>query len=184
MNRVTLVDVMTRDFVGVSESDDIAAAARTMRDAGETTAVVLRGTDAVGVVTAGAILDFLVDPAETEGTIADIMARSPPTLRPEADLEEAIVELSRADTDALLVASGDGVLGVVAPRDVATVPREPASADVSVDEAVVAQQTASAGEAVEADSYSSQSICEACGSLARELTNVNGQLLCADCRGM
>jgi formylmethanofuran dehydrogenase subunit E len=41
---------------------------------------------------------------------------------------------------------------------------------------------------VEAESrdpeYSDQSICEVCGTLARELANVNGQLVCQDCREM
>jgi len=184
MNRVTLADVMNRDFVGVSESDDIVAAARTMRGAGESTAVVLRGSEPVGVVTAVDALDHFVDGGTNE-TIADVMGPAPPTLRPEADVDDATTALSRTETDALLVANGDGILGVVTARDIATVPRGPGEAETTA--AVVAQAAEGSGSAKaveEPDSYSAQSICEACGGLARNLTDVNGQLLCPECKGM
>lgn len=177
MNHVTLADVMNRDFVGVSESDDIAAAARTMRDAGENTAVVLRGSDPVGVVTAGDVLDVFVGQRDPD-TVAEVMSAIPPTLRPEADLEDALAAFSGTEFDALLVANGDGVMGLVTARDIATVPREPAT----IEETVVVQPSGSTGATAEPDSYSSQSICEACGSLASTLRNVNGQLLCPECR--
>ena len=40
------------------------------------------------------------------------------------------------------------------------------------------------GESANDDRFSTQSVCEACGALAGNLSNVNGQLLCADCREM
>lgn len=181
MNRVTLADVMNRDFVGVSESDDIAAAARTMRDVGEDTAVVLRGSEPVGVVTAGAALDHFVADADGE-TVADLMVPAPPSLRPEADVEDAAAALARSDTNALLVANGDGVLGVVTATDIATIPREPSEEERNV--VVATQSETSSVTTEEVDSYSTQGICEACGGLGRNLTNVNGQLLCGECKGV
>lgn len=183
MNRVTLADVMNRDFVGVSESDEITAAARTMRDAGEDTAVVLRGSEPVGVVTAGVALDHFVGDTDGE-TVADVMATAPPSLRPEADVDDAATALSRSDTNALLVANGDGVLGLVTARDLATVPREPSvRSEVPVVVGTTEDETGM-GDTESVDSYSVQSICEACGGLGRNLTNVNGQLLCDDCKGV
>lgn len=182
MNHVTLADVMNRDFVGVSESDDIVAAARTMRNAGETAAVVLRGSEPVGVVTAADLLDHFVAEDENGSTIADVMVPSPESLRPEADIDDAAVALSRIDTDALLVANGAGVHGVVSARDLTTVPREPG--DVEPAPTLIDTPEADEPTTEIEDPYSSQSICEACGGLARNLTNVNGQLLCAECKSM
>lgn len=185
MNRVTLADVMNRDFVGVSESDDIAGAARTMRNAGETTAVVLRGSEPVGVVTAADALDNFVNDGPNGETVADVMAPVPPSLRPEADVDDATAALSSADTDAVLVANGDGVQGLVSARDVATVPRGPMGAEASAATVGAPSERGSDdGVAGATDSYSTQSICETCGGLARNLTNVNGQLLCGECKGI
>lgn len=181
MNRVTLADVMNRDFVGVSESDDIDAAARTMRDVGEDTAVVLRGSEPVGVVTAGTALDHFVADADGD-TVADMMAPSPPILRPEADVDDAATALARSDSNALLVANGDGILGVVTAKDLATVPREPGEEERNV--VVATQSDTAAGTTEDVDSYATQGICEACGGLGRNLTNVNGQLLCGECKSM
>ena len=181
MNRVTLADVMNRDFVGVSESDDIAAAARTMRDAGEDTAVVLRGSEPVGVVTAGGALDHFVTDADGDN-VADLMGPTPPSLRPEADVDDAATVLSRSDTNALLVANGDGVLGVVTAKDLATIPREPGDEERNV--VVATQSDTGTASTEDVDSYSTQGICEACGGLGRNLTNVNGQLLCGECKSV
>lgn len=184
MDRVTLADVMNRDFVGVSESDDIAAAARTMREAGESTAVVLRGSDPVGVVTAADALDHYVSGDGGTATVTEVMTPAPPSLRPEADVDDATTAFSRSETNTILVANGDGIQGVVTARDVATVPREPSA---GVGEAAVATSPSGDSGTVETedpDSYSTQSICEACGGLARNLTDVNGQLLCTECKGI
>lgn len=184
MDRVTLADVMNRDFVGVSESDGIAAAARTMRDAGENTAVVLRGSDPVGVVTAADALDHFVSGSGDSGTVTEIMTPAPPSLRPEADVEDATTALSRSETDSLLVANGDGIQGVVTARDIATAPRAPTGADAAPAVTTTPSEGGSATSAEAVDSYSTQSICEACGGLARNLTDVNGQLLCQECKEM
>lgn len=184
MNRVTLADVMNRDFVGVSESDDIAAAARTMRDAGETTAVVLRGNEPVGVVSAGDALDHFVSEDANGETVADAMTPAPPSLRPEADVDDATTALSRTDTDTVLVANGEGVQGLVTARDVATAPRAPSEAETTAAVAATQSGGSEVASTEATDSYSTQSICEACGGLARNLTNVNGQLLCAECKGV
>ena len=61
MNDLPVREVMTRDFVGVSESDDLLEAVRTIRNADATGALVLRGGEPVGYLSAGAVLDHLVD---------------------------------------------------------------------------------------------------------------------------
>jgi hypothetical protein len=110
--------------------------------------------------------------------------------------------MSREDIRRLVVTNGDELVGVLSERDVisasaslSTVPtfpdesaREPGdpiggSGEALGSDSFGSEAIGTAAESEENHSeYSNRSICEACGTLSRELTNVNGQLLCTDCR--
>lgn len=172
---VMVRDVMSREFVGVSESDTVAGAVGVMLDDGTDCAVVLRGNDPVGVVTSVSALDVLVDGADAESTpVSEVMGPVGPTVQPSDVLSEAARRMVTEPARRLLVMDGDELLGVLTERDVmaataTTVPESP-------DEAMTMETESRDPE------YTDQSICEVCGTLARELANVNGQLVCPDCR--
>ncbi len=183
MAKLSVRDLLSRDFVGVSESDTVLGAVKVMREDGETGAVVLRGSEAVGVVSAGDILDTVADEGNLDSVeVAEVMQREPPDITPQATVDEAASILSRAEADHLLVTNEDGVVGVVSVHDLATIGWE------SGDRPEAIEMTAQGAEMVHGENrdteYSNQSICEVCGSLSRDLVNVNGQLLCADCRSL
>ncbi|UWG48330.1 CBS domain [Halanaeroarchaeum sp. HSR-CO] len=182
MAELTLRDVMTRDFVGVSESDTVHGAVTVMRKEGVQDAVVLRGREPVGTITAGDILDLLVEGKDTETTTVDeVMQRDVPTLGSDAALGDVATKMLSTNSDLILVANNDDVLGVITASELARYtwgrPDGP-EAERAVEENVTNPNTTTE------EGYSNQSICEACGSLSRDLVNVNGQLLCPDCREM
>jgi CBS domain-containing protein len=185
MKGLALRDVMSREFVGVSESDALLDAVELMRTENTGSAVVLRGNTPVGVVTSEAVLDLLVsdgDPASA--SVETAMESTPPALSPAASVSEAAELMGRTGDARVLVADDDGIHGVVEARDLTTAVNERSDQTA---ESVPAGPDAPRGDATAAaasDEYSVQSICEACGSLARELANVNGQLLCSDCRSV
>ncbi|MFB6082079.1 MAG: CBS domain-containing protein [Halanaeroarchaeum sp.] len=182
MPELTLRDVMTREYVGVSESDTVIGAVRLMRDDGAETAVVLRGKEPVGVLSAGDVLDLLASDGDVETqTVDEIMKRSPPKRRPDDAIAEAASAMASAETDQVLVAANGEILGVVTVRDVALYSWELSD---PVQETTFLNEKREDQEASANDAYSDQSICEACGALSRDLTNVNGQLLCPDCRSV
>ena len=176
---------MSREFVGVSESDALLDAVELMRTENTGSAVVLRGNAPVGVVTSEAVLDMLVrdgDPASA--TVETVMEQTPPALPPAAPVADAAELMGRTGDARVLVADDDGVRGVVEARDLTTAVNERSGQSAeAVPTSPDASRTNTAGAAAN-DEYSAQSICEACGSLARELMNVNGQLLCSDCRSV
>lgn len=189
MDRLALKDVMSREFVGVSESDDLLDAVAVMRSEDASSAVVLRGDAPVGLVTAETVLDLLVDGGDADSAaVEDAMEAAPPALSPGASIADAADLMGRTGGASVLVADDDGVHGLVEARDLAsavngrsgqsspTAASEPADPDAD-------SETMSAVTAT-SEGYSAQSICEACGGLARELANVNGQLLCPDCRSV
>ncbi|GAA0655055.1 CBS domain-containing protein [Salarchaeum japonicum] len=179
MNALPVREVMDRDYVGVSESDSLHAAVRTIREADATGALVLRGGDAVGYLSTSDVLDHLADDGALDGAVGDAMTDVPPSLRPEAAVEDAAARLTSANARHVVVADGDGVLGLVDATNLVRAGPDPAppASDETPD---AARPDDRVGEPD--DAYSHRSVCEVCGSLADSLSNVNGQLVCPDCR--
>lgn len=180
---VTVREAMTRDYVGVSESDSVVETAALLLDEDLAGAIVLRGQDPIGMVTARDVLSWLVHDGEDGGTVGECMTENVPTILPEKSIEAAVDELfARSATQLLVVDSTGEPLGVLTQRDVV------AATTLSPTEEVADREVDSARmERVEADGegeggFSEQGICERCGALASDLVSFNGQLLCADCR--
>lgn len=175
---VILKDVMNREFVGVSESDEVGAALGLMREESAELAVVLHGQEPAGVLTAGDVIDLAADGAfDLERPVGQVMSAVPPVLSPESSLDEAVSAMSDG-IRAVIVCEGDEMVGLVDARDVVTASASLAATPEQAPQEPVEQQAA----AVAGDGeYSNQSICEICGSLTRELSNFNGQLICSDC---
>jgi len=187
-------EVMDREFVGVSEGDDLGETAELMLAEGADSAVVLRGSDPVGVVTERDALAAFVDAEGAATPVSDAMTDALATVSPETTIAEAADELSTGSTRRVLVSDGDEPLGVLTEQDLLTASpfaqtangaamaeRERAVAGVTEGRG---EPNAEPGETRRSDEsrFEDQSLCEACGSLSRELSTFNGQLLCPDCR--
>lgn len=180
MSRIALRDVMSHEFVGVSESDPLVDAVELMRTAGTTSAVVLRGSNPVGVVTTESVLDLIVDGQDpSDVAVTDVMDDTPKALSLDASVGDAADLMGRTGSPRVLVSDDKGVHGVVEARDVAPVmesrggaspiPVEPRNSELSSDET---------------DTFGEQGVCEVCGNLTQELTSVNGELRCPECRAV
>lgn len=180
---VVLRDVLSPEFVGVSEGDTLADTASVMAAEGVDRAVVLRGREPVGLVRAVDVLDRLSNgEAAGESTVDKVMSDPPPTIGVGERMRDAAAVLADADAWQALVVDGDDVAGVIDARDIvmaglAAEPLDPARTATTPSFATESEEPA-------ADEYSTQSICEICGSLTRDLADYNGQLVCTDCRGM
>jgi len=183
MNGLSVRDLISRDFVGVNEGDTVRGAVELMRQDGETGAVVLRGSEAVGTISAEDVLDCLAAGEDLDETpVSTIMRPNPPEIPENTSVKEAANTISKTAGDVVLITDGDGVIGILSARDLAALTWESASVEESMELTV---QGAEVGRESQVDTeYSNQSICEVCGSLSRNLTNVNGQLLCPDCRSV
>jgi CBS domain-containing protein len=193
---VTLRDAMTREFVGVSESDTVSATAELLAAEEAEGAVVLRGEQPVGQLTATALLGAMADGADPAATpVSEVMADPPPVLPPDAAIGEAALALSQEHDWRVLVGAdgGEGVAGTVDARDVLTAgligPEngDPDLRTVTDTEAEIEGAPSELDDRVSAtdvsvNAFAEQSICEGCGALARDVRNVDGRALCANCR--
>lgn len=176
---VTVRDVMTREYVGVNEGDAIAGVADLMVEAGVGGAVVLRGAAPVGMVDARDVVAVVAaggDP--TSVTARAAMSDGATAIDADSALSEAVSTLVGLDARRLVVVDGGEAVGTLSEHDVIT-------ARSTFPESERREPVLAVGdEGPTDDRFSTQSVCEACGSLAGSLASVNGQLLCADCREM
>lgn len=196
---VTVSEIMTRDYLGVSESDPVDEAVALMREEEVSGVVVQRGSEPVGMLTAADALGLLTANGRAADTaVGEVMSATVPSIDPTAPVIRAAGEMADEGIGSLLVTDGDAIVGVVSERDVvqamATLadhsavadPREPAAATGAG--AVEAPESGSeqledeyARTTTESDD-SIQSVCEICGALTPDLHNFNGKLICGDCR--
>lgn len=188
---VTVREIMTREYLGVSESDAVADAVGLMLAESAGAVVVLRGTDPVGMLLPEDALAVVADGADPGTTTVDaVMSDTVPTVPPEAPLVEVAGRMADAGTGSLLVTADGEVVGVVEETDVVAAtsavagrgvpepPGEPADPEtVTPGAAVESGEDAAATEQVR-----TQSVCETCGALTADLREFNGQLICDDCR--
>jgi len=185
----TVREIMDREFLGVSESDDLVETVEMLLREDKETAVVLRGSEHVGVLTERDVLACIVEgPDPDEATVADVMTESVPTVAPEETMAAAANELFARPEGRLVVTNGNEPLGVITEQDILagqsylSEPTEMATVTATAEPAGSTARTEQ--EVGNGEGFEDQGICEACGTLTRNLTVFNGQLLCAECRDM
>ncbi len=184
---VTVREVIDREYVGVSQSDGLVETVEVLLREGADTAVVLRGSEPVGVVTERDVLALVVEgPDPQEATVADAMTESIPTVGPDTSLDAAADRMSTWDTRRLVVTNGGEPLGVLTEHDLvaARAPESPREREQTAMESSAGTAMAVESETEAQDTFEDQGICEVCGTFTRDLAAFNGQLVCGDCRDM
>jgi CBS domain-containing protein len=184
---VTVRETMNREYLGVSESDDLVETVELLLREGAETAVVVRGSEPVGVLTERDVLALLVEgPDPQSATVADAMTGSIPTIGPDASLAAAADRMSTREARRLVVTDGGEPLGVITEHDLLTSRTREPTGTVGETHVDASAGTAMAidAETEATDTFDDQGICEKCGTLTRNLAAFNGQLLCGDCRDM
>ena len=182
---VTVNEAMTRDFVGVSEGDSIVEAAALLAEEGAEGAIVLRGSDPVGMLTAADVLVWVSDDGpDSEATVGERMRETVPTVDPTQSLEAAAAQMfSHSTTQLAVTENGSELQGVLTQADiVAATTRAPSESDDSPEMEPARVESDHEMTAQGDGGFSDQGICQSCGSLMDDLAAYNGQLLCADCR--
>lgn len=205
---VTVRDVMSREFLGVSEGDTLDEVVDVMVAERVSSVVVVRGDELVGLVTEQDLLELIAtDQGIDDRTVDDVMRPPPEPIGAERNVTAALDDLANTESRELPVSNGnDELVGVLSESDLLTAS---ASLFVGTDHTSPAEEVVTAGPGAEhgtgvraedpfeteaagidaesvpngpEDSYSTQSVCESCGSLASDLADFNGQLLCRECR--
>lgn len=177
-SELTVREIMDREYVGVTQSDDLVETVELLLAEEKETAVVLRGSEHVGVVTERDILAALANgPDPTAATVGEVMSEHVPTVSPETTISSAADQLSTQQGRRLVVIDGAEPRGVVTQEDLL------AGRNYAIEESEHAAAVHVDGTATTSDDdFENQGICEVCGALSRGLASFNGQLRCPDCR--
>jgi CBS domain-containing protein len=194
---VTVRDAMRRDFVGASEADTVAETVELMLEEDAEAAVVLRGSDPVGLVTQGDALRAAVDAADLSTLpVSEVMDEDLERLDVTEPIASATNKMTGSPTRRLLVEDDGSFVGLLSAHDVVTAATldaarngadrdDVARPERSATDAVLTEPVAAGSESgSQSDQYSNQGICEICGSLTAELSTFNGQLVCSDCKNV
>jgi CBS domain-containing protein len=195
-------DVMTREYVGVSEADPVDDVVGLMHDEGVGSALVLHGTEPVGILTEWDVLAHLATSANAS-TAGDLMTEPVVTIEADRHLPDAVRTFARENIRRLPAIEDGEVVGLLTARDViasaaASTPDRMAGeahgdavagpgGPPSSGEPVGAGEAPESGAATAAaatQAASEQGICEECGTLTRDLQQVNGAVVCSDCRSV
>ncbi|PSP82927.1 inosine-5-monophosphate dehydrogenase [Halobacteriales archaeon QS_1_68_17] len=192
---VTVRELMTREYVGASEGDDLVEAAELMLENGDDAVVVLRGNDAVGMVTERDVVELVVDGGDpSAASVEQAMRPEPPTIGAGETVSAATDLMTARSVRHLLVVDGDEPVGVLSEHDVVGASTlahgvesgegRPAGSEVMLADAADASPNEEYSNQSVDEEYSNQGICEVCGTLTRNLSSFNGQLVCSDCKNV
>lgn len=187
---VTVREIMDREYVGVTESDELIGTVELLLEEDKETAVVLHGSEHVGVLTERDVLRLLVDgPAPDSAVVEDAMNEHVPTVPPDETVSSAADRLSTEPARRLVVTDGTEPIGVVTQEDLLAGQSYNTEQAAAIEETHEVAATAETRETVTStangtESFEDQGICEVCGALSRDLSSFNGQLLCVECRDM
>lgn len=185
---VSVREVMDREFLGASESDDLLETTELLMQSDDEAVLVLRGNDPVGWVTRDDILAHVVGSEPTDSaTVGEVMNESLPAIGPDAQLPEARDKMATLSASWLLVIQEGEPLGTLTATDILSTSLLEGETTELVE---TTGQMATTGQAattdgadsIAEDNFDDQGICSACGTLTQNLSSFNGQLLCADCR--
>lgn len=175
---VTARDVMNRSYVGVNEGDSVAGAARLMREEGVDGAVVLRGSDPVGIFSAADIVAIVAEGADPdETTVGDVMTDRLLSVDVDQRLDDAVSSLADNDLRHVLVLDNGDIAGMLSEHDIVTA-QTMLPTGMNETETVPPEVEAE----LDPDEITNQGVCEICGTLSQDLTEVNGQMVCGACR--
>ena len=191
-SELSVRDVLTKEYVAVSESDSVLGAVRLMRKERSGSVLVVRGDELVGIMTEWDVLRLVSeegDPAET--AVEEVMSTPVMTIEPDWSLTDAADVMARDNVRNLVVETDDGTVGVLTQRDVIAAAgsfhgtvavledEEPPGPMADTAATPDAEVLTNGG-----DEYTQQGVCEGCGSLTDSLWEANGKLVCADCRSV
>lgn len=183
---LTVSEVMDREYVGVSESDDLVDTVELLLREDEEVAVVQRGEECVGTLTERDVLSAVVEgPHPETASVAEVMSETVPAISPDDTVANAASEMAARRNGHLVVTDEGGARGLITESDLLTVRSYrtgETSADATEGEPIASRTTTGAEDGEKG--FTDQGICEECGTLASDLVAVDGQVLCPDCRSL
>lgn len=172
-------DIMTRSFISVSPDTNLIDCAREMTKKRVGSLVLKEGKRLAGLLTEKDIIWAMTKSRDLRKIKAkDIASRKVATIKPGADLYEALSRMKKLKFRRLPVVTEGSVIGLLTLRDILRI--EPSLfTDVSMAEKI--REESEKLKRLQGSKPSTDGICEECGS-SSSLFRVDSRLLCGECK--
>ena len=173
-------DIMTRNFVHVSPETDLRTCAKTLVKKRVGSLIILEDHQLKGILTEKDIVWAVVKKSKKglrEIKAKDLMKRKVITIKPSADITEAIRKFRKKKVRRLPVVENKKVIGMITQNDILKI--DPGLFQL-LEENIKIKEEAKKLKATESDTIGKAGICEECGNY-EILFNDSGQWLCQGC---
>lgn len=174
---ITLGEIMQKAVVTAKPNDTIEKVAEIMGKTNIGGVIITKNNDIKGIVTEGDIIKDIVAKGKNqkETRVKKIMRSPVKTAEKETDVEEALKTLRDLNIERLPIIEEGELVGIVSERDLTRV--EPALIEMAREkEALTAIKNIKEGE------MRVTGKCEDCENTSNELREINGKLICPNCR--
>mgnify|MGYP001569741300 CR=1 FL=1 len=181
MRRIAVGDIMTRNFSAVNPGDNLHKCAKIMAKNRVNSLLVAENKRLFGILTARDILWIITKKPNIDLTkirSIDVATKKIAVIKPSADISEALSKMRESNFRRLPVLSHSELIGVVTLKDILVVEPSLYSEVRDIIDSVKEEdrKLKTAGK-----QWPTEGLCENCGAFS-ELLNVEGRLLCPDCR--
>lgn len=175
---VKVADAMTRKPVYISPQLTLSEVAKIMRKQHVGGIVVKDDHDVVGIITEQDIVrrGLAEDMDPTTVKAEQVMEPKLITLKPEADIYDALIVMRDNNIRHLPILSGKKLMGLLTIKDILKI--EPQLFDLVVEKFELREEEAKMG----LRDGKGTGVCQGCGALSSNLQDSEGTLLCRDCR--
>lgn len=172
--KVPVMEVMTRDPVTVTEDKMISAAAALMKERDVSALIVVDGRKVTGILTDYDIVHKVVaeNMHPSELRVKDIMTSPVVSIHPHTEVENAARKMSREGIRRLVVTDNSDLQGIVTENDILKI--WPGLIEITRE----LQKVGMTDKVMEKES----GYCESCKVFSASLVELDGQLLCPECR--
>lgn len=175
-NEMSVKELMTRDIFVVDADATVLEVAREMTDRNADSVIVVDNGDTAGIITEKDIVSKTVAKNRLPGEMSAMEIMSSPiiAIRPSTGIIEAAELMVKSDIRRLAVMDGNAILGMITYRDIMAI-----SPGLNTILQNLIELHLEGDFLKETDVE--RGICQRCGALSDNLTEVNGLNLCEDC---
>ncbi len=180
MQRISVGDIMTRNFSSVYPEEDLLSCSKKMVKEDVNSLIIKKENKLVGIITAKDILWAITKKPNLnlkEVKALEISTKKIAVIKPSADINQALQKMKEYNFRRLPVLSNGEIIGVITLKDILRIDPSLYSetgelVKIREEEIKLKQKNAE---------WSSEGLCDNCGAFS-ELLKVDNRLICPDCR--
>jgi len=167
-------EVMSEDIPSADPDMSVTEAAKLLKKGGRGSIAVKKGDEVLGIVTNSDIInEFVAD--EKRDKVKEIMTEDLVDISPDKTIQDAAILMVESGVERLLVTEGGEVTGVISANDIIEVSP---SLYLDLTQGLKLGEESFPDEAPQGD----EGQCESCENYSENLREVDGRLLCPQCR--